>query len=87
MRSGTIKRIELTEPMRFTIGDRLHKKLQPHFYDRPELLLFFSIEDLIEKNHKKNHKWHLLISISDALVYFAYAEESAELVILFQDSF
>ena len=56
----------------------LKRGVKKDFYDLSELLLRFSIEDLINFYSRKYPNQQLLISVPQALTYFADAEESED---------
>ncbi len=64
--------------MAMKISAILKRGVKKDFWDVAELLQHYSIEDFIDCYNKKYPNQQLLISIPQALTYFADAEESEE---------
>ena len=72
----------LSDIMAMKVAAILKRAVKKDFWDISELLNHYTIEDIINNYNKKYPNQQLLISIPQALTYFADAEESEEPVSL-----
>jgi hypothetical protein len=74
----TIRMYATEDIMAMKIQAILGRGKKKDFWDIAELLQHYSVQDFIQFHHEKYKKQNLLISIPQALTYFADADESEE---------
>ena len=77
-----IRLISIHDIMAMKIAAILKRGVKKDFWDISEILNHYTIEDIIDCYNRKYPNHQLLISIPQALIYFADAEESEEPVSL-----
>ena len=77
-----IQIVGIHDIMAMKIAAIMKRGVKKDFWDISELLNHFSVEDFITFYNKKYPNQQLLISIPQALIYFADAEESIDPVSL-----
>jgi predicted nucleotidyltransferase component of viral defense system len=75
---GNIRLISIRDIMAMKISAILKRGVKKDFWDLSELLQHYSVEDFIHCYNKKYPNQQLLISIPQAMTYFADAEESED---------
>lgn len=73
-----IRLISIRDIMAMKVAAILKRAVKKDFYDIAELLEHYSVDELIACYNKKYPNHQLLISIPQAITYFADAEESEE---------